>query len=212
MSDFERYAVRRLLGQARAAGVEVPRALARVCGNAASHGAVLYARLVDEESMPPEASGCCWGAAARGPADCTCWEPVYDVGQAPPRPPQSPDDLEARQGLCGDCAFRKGSPERATQWEEEALFDLAAQGDPFWCHDGMRRPVAWCHPQLGEIVGDPDNWTPPQVAGIPYRADGRPGLLCAGWVARRSSTLAKLDASTGGHTSCTPPENTPYRA
>jgi len=81
-------------------------------------------------------------------------------------------------------AFRKDSPERSVAWEEEALLALPASGDPFWCHDGMRRPSTWRHPAGVLIDGDPADYRPPQRSGIPYRADGSPGLLCAGWMAR----------------------------
>lgn len=29
-------------------------------------------------------ASCCLGAAEGGPADCTCWEPVFDLVQVPP--------------------------------------------------------------------------------------------------------------------------------
>jgi hypothetical protein len=115
---------------------------------------------------------------------CYCWRPVFDVEQADPIPPASPDDIGVQARMCGDCAFRKGSPERAYEFEEEALFSLADEGTPFYCHDGMRRPVRWEHPDGRSIPGDPADWQPPMVCGLPYRTDGRPGLLCAGWAAR----------------------------
>jgi hypothetical protein len=110
--------------------------------------------------------------------------PVFDVEQQRPRPPAGPEELAVQRALCGDCAFRKGSPERADEWTESALFDLAASSVPFWCHQGMRRPVRWEHPDGRTVAGSTDDWQPPMVAGIPYQADGTPGLLCAGWAAR----------------------------
>ena len=125
---------------------------------------------------------------------CTCWVPVYDVAQVDP----APGDLEPRAAMCGDCAFRPGSPERADEWTREALYDLAEPGRPaFFCHDGMRRPVAWRHPAGPEVPGHPDDWQPPIRAGVPYRADGRPGLLCAGWTAVRVARLAERSDEAG---------------
>lgn len=50
---------------------------------------------------------------------------------------------------------------------------------------GIRIPAA--------STGD---YQPPIVEGIPYRADGQPGLLCAGWVARNRALTAKREASS----------------
>jgi hypothetical protein len=194
MSDFERLAVQRLIDQATIAGVPVPNEVRVALHHArtdASTGAELW--LIahpDEASWPIEAHMCCVSAAYRGPAACHCWTPVYDLRQAEPRPPTGPADLAVRDGMCGDCAFRKGSPERAEAWTEETLLDLPVKGEPFWCHDGIRRPAYWSHPTLGDVPGTPDDYQPPVVANIPYRADGAPGLLCAGWMARASRARA----------------------
>jgi hypothetical protein len=64
------------------------------------------------------------------------------------------------------------------------LEELAATGQRFWCHQGMRRTVVLRHPCGVEVAGHPAAYRPPVVAGIPYQADGSPGLLCAGWLAR----------------------------
>src|SRR4051794_15360348 len=58
----------------------------------------------------PRLAGCCDGAANLGPTFCTCWEPVYDTPrQAAPR---TGLPTETRPLMCGDCAYRPGSPER----------------------------------------------------------------------------------------------------
>lgn len=194
MSPFQTLAIQRLLEEAHAAGIKAPREVAQICGTASNHGALTYANLHpddDDPTVPDEAGFCCEGVAMTGDlASCTCWEPVYDIEQAEPKPPASTEDLRVQPRMCDDCAFRKGSPERASQYEEETLFHLATTGTPFWCHDGMLRPARWVHP-LGMVVdGDPDDWTPPQISGIPYRADGSPGLLCAGWAARAAKAGA----------------------
>lgn len=163
-----------------------------ICG-ADSVAAAAYAEAhPDGEGAPVEAGFCCQGAAYRGLAACTCWEPVYDVEQAPARTelidgvPRT--ELPARPSRCSDCAYRRDSPERADDYSEEQLLGLALCGEPFWCHDGLRRPASWRHSTLGvTLPGDPDDWKPLIVGGVPYRADGSPALLCAGWAHQRAS-------------------------
>lgn len=148
---------------------------------------------------------CCYGAAERGPTECTCWTPEFDVEQSTP-------DIEAvvgfalgemdpprRERMCGDCAYRPESPEKtgaeSVDGDAAMLERLAADGTRFWCHDGMRTPVAWRHPAGIRIpavgVGD---YQPPIVDGVPYRADGQPGLLCAGWLARNRALNPQVRA------------------
>ena len=86
---------------------------------------------------------------------------------------------------CSDCAFLRNSPERADEYTAEWLDRIAATGERFWCHDGLRRPAYWRHPSGVTIPGDPADYQPPIIDGVPYRANGRPGDLCAGWTARR---------------------------
>jgi len=121
---------------------------------------------------------CCMGDAEDGPAHCTCWEPVYDLEQQPIDPSIEPTTRRAR---CIDCAFRPDSPERAQGDDVEALPN-------FWCHQGIRRPIAYRHPD-GRMrpVEDSADYRPPmgKVAPtgeqVPYRADGTPAERCAGW-------------------------------
>lgn len=140
--------------------------------------------------LPDTGGACCWGAAASGPDRCTCWTPVFDRDQAEPVPAIP----EVRDRMCGDCAYRPGSPEKVGDPEHEGdaetLEHLAASGTPFWCHDGMRRPVVLRHPSGAEIPGHVAAYEPPRIGGIPFRADGRPGLLCAGWAARGRAIAA----------------------
>jgi hypothetical protein len=189
MSDFERYAVQRVLDQAAELGVPAPTELSNfVCGTAGSHAARAWA---DAHPEDESVRGCCEGEAYYGPDRCTCWQPVYDVEQLPPRPPKSADDIEVQHSMCGDCAFRPDSPERADEWLAESLMSLAEKGTPFWCHDGMRRPVLWRHPDGREIPGDPADYQPAMVGPVPFRADGRSGLLCAGWMARAARVATR---------------------
>jgi hypothetical protein len=125
------------------------------------------------------------GSAVNGPTGCTCWKAVYDQDQAAPQ-----RDIEpvARAEMCVDCAFRPGSPERSNDpdaLDEELLDDLVYSGKPFWCHQGMRRPVRYEHSSGAVVEASPLEYAPPQEGDRPYKADGRPADLCAGWMARR---------------------------
>lgn len=196
MSTFEVTAIKRLVDKANAAGVPIPAEVTATLdrlerGHFSTGGGLWVEAHPDEDSWPVEAYTCCSSSAMHGPDRCTCWRPVFEVEQATPRPPTCPDDLAAMKQMCGDCAFRKDSPERADAWAEETLMDLAVSGDPFWCHTGMRRPAKWVHPDLGEVEGDTADWQPPIIAGIPYQADGAPGLLCAGWSARAAREASR---------------------
>lgn len=181
---IQRRAIQRLIDQATELGLTIPaevRALTRI-DHSTNFGALLWTKA--NPGRADESSGCCWGDALDGAERCTCWEPVFDCDQATPQPPTSLDDIHTRPHPCGDCAFRKDSPERADTWAEEELLNLAPAGETFWCHDGMRRPTHWQHPDGRTIAGSDADWQPAILAGIPYRADGRPGLLCAAWAAR----------------------------
>ncbi|MCI0582605.1 MAG: hypothetical protein L0227_06865 [Chloroflexi bacterium] len=118
---------------------------------------------------------CCLAAAEDGPAACTCWEPIFDARQLKPRTRIAP---ETRSKACVDCAYRVGSPERE---RGEALEELPN----FWCHQGIRRPAAFRHPdgRVRPVPGyaESPDYRPPMIAGVPYRADGRPADRCAGW-------------------------------
>lgn len=136
---------------------------------------------------------CCMGAAVYGPERCTCWRPEYDLEQADPRP----DTLAgAMPRMCGDCAFRPGSPERTNSdgvvADAETLEACVTTGQSFWCHNGLRRVVAYVHEPTGtrwEPPGADAAFTPPIIDGQPYKADGNRGDLCAGYVARRLAHL-----------------------
>lgn len=190
MNPLERLGVQRLVDQAAELGVAVPAEIRALLADAHVRvsGAVLWVRAHPND----EGTGCCWGDIARGPEHCACWVPEWNADQAEPILPPDPADFGPRPAMCGDCAFKPGSAERRDQWMADALYDLAASAKPFYCHDGMRRPVRWRHPDGRVIDGSPDDWQPPNVNGVPFRLDGRPGLLCAGWaVAMRR---AKADA------------------
>lgn len=152
---------------------------------------------------------CCPDATRDGPAACTCWRPVFDRDQADPDLKAvvglalGEFDLPQRPLMCGDCAYRPDSPERTGNAQYNSSpgeLDRLARAEKFFCHDGMRKPVAWRHPAGMRIsaVSDGD-YQPPIVEGVPYRADGRPGLLCAGWNARRRAfTSTQQQINLGG--------------
>lgn len=119
---------------------------------------------------------CCYAAADRGAAHCSCWRPVYDLEQAEPRTELSP---ETRSAMCGDCAYRPGSPEL-----EEDPYRLMGLAN-FWCHRGIRRPREWRHPDGRVRPGDPADYQPPIVGDVAYRADGSPAARCGGWAAEQ---------------------------
>lgn len=125
----------------------------------------------DEDSFIP----CCAGSAHMGPDACTCWAPVFDRVQEPivEGPP------ETRQAMCVDCAFRKDSPERQRGMDPGALQN-------FWCHQGVRRAIAYVHPdgrrrEVPDVDGTPVDYQPVQRPGLIFRVNGQPGQRCAGW-------------------------------
>lgn len=156
--------------------------------------------------FPDTGGTCCMGAAIYGPARCTCWKPIYDLEQAE----VDKDAVRAlaagvtpttRDTMCPDCAYRPNSPEKSGDegyaGDSDTLEGLAARGDRFWCHTGIRRPVKWVHPSGIEIPGHAGNYMPPIVNNVPYKADGSPAELCAGWDARRRA-LAASRTEPGG--------------
>lgn len=113
---------------------------------------------------------CCMGSVNDGPHGCTCWSPIFDLEQADPVAAEP----STRAKRCVDCAFRPDSPERARGDDLEGLAN-------FWCHQGIRRPVAFRHPD-GRVrpVNDSSDYQPPILGNVPYKADGTPADRCAG--------------------------------
>ncbi len=144
-----------------------------------------------DPTLPDAGQGqCCMGAAAMGPGRCTCWRPVHDLEQQPPRP----GGPRTRTECCGDCAFRPDSPERQGDQryqhsDEGELSDLVRSEHSFVCHDGMRRKLALVHEPTGvRLPIDVDAYDPPVIDGVAYKADGSPADLCAGLAAQRKRT------------------------
>ncbi len=139
------------------------------------------------DDLPDTGGECCFGASVYGPDRCTCWRPVYT-------PEQHPDLAEdpvpqARSLMCGDCAYRPGSPEKAGdpgyRGDADELETLAATETPFYCHDGMRRVEKWAHPSGAEVPALDGAYAPPFTGNLPHKTDGTAADLCAGWDARR---------------------------
>ena len=152
-----------------------------------THGCGLLSQPPDR---PDAGEGmCCIGAAVMGPGHCTCWVPIFDAEQQEITPglPLPPVPVK----LCATCAYRPNSPERQGDegfaGDAGLLDELVATGAPFFCHQGIRKPIAWRHPPSGtEIPGHPGGYDPPIRDGVPYKADGSPAFVCAGWLLRRA--------------------------
>lgn len=192
MSEIQRRAIERAIADAAGIGPAALDGIREVVCH--SVGATAGARIYADQHPGDEGAAegtlwCCAGAAMRGLAHCTCWEPVYDVAQTPPIAGTVPGAMTEK---CHDCAFRPGSPEREDPYVRDELYALPENGAPFWCHQGMRQPARWRHATLGiEVPGDPADWQPPIVDGVPYLADGHAGNLCAGWLALRLSAVQR---------------------
>ena len=143
-----------------------------------------------------DGGGCCMGSAVYGPDRCTCWEEVLDT-TTPQAPPQRDVATPTRSGMCGDCAFRPGSPERGG--DENAAYDADDLADvvtsaAFYCHDGMARVDHLRHEGTGITVRLPGQnlaYRPLRADGRLYRRDGAPAALCAGWAAHRRAEHAR---------------------
>lgn len=142
-----------------------------------------------DQDFPDVTDGvpCCYGSAVYGPERCTCWRPFHDLKQRAPRKGKP----TVRTRCCGDCAFRPDSPERneveGFQNNSPAELEAIVRGDrPFFCHQGTRRVIGYEHEPTGCTVdAPPAGYEPPQIDGVPYKADGKPQQICAGWVAAR---------------------------
>lgn len=151
----------------------------------ACHGAQLPF-LNDDDYDEDQYGYCCAGAAMRGPGACTCWEPVYDLQQRE----LDPAEPTARTAMCADCAYRPDSPEmngsEHHEGDPEMLLRIARTREGrFFCHQGIRRPKEWRHPdgRVRTHEGAAADYRPPMVGNVPYRANGAPAEICAGWAA-----------------------------
>lgn len=138
---------------------------------------------------------CCTAVAEHGALACTCWEQVHDTDQTTDLAPTLVAEVMPRP--CHDCAYRKDSPERlgvsTHQGGPDFLEQIVVDGERFWCHDGMRQVIALVHRPTGARIEIPRDvaYDPLIADGVPYRANGTPGALCAGWAARRLKHVTK---------------------
>lgn len=145
---------------------------------------------MDDPTLPDAGGGmCCIGAAVFGHGRCTCWKDVFDREQTVPLIGMV---AKQRAKMCDDCAFRKNSPERSGdprfQNSDEGVIEALVEDidATFYCHKGMRRRVHQTHPSGARVESGPANYSPPIIAGHPFKADGTPADICAGLcVARR---------------------------
>jgi hypothetical protein len=82
----------------------------------------------------------------------------------------------------------------AVDYGGERLAELVDKGEPFYCHQSLRKIVKWRHPVGAEVDGHPGSYDPPIVVGpmeqfVPMKADGIPADICAGWWARYEQNL-----------------------
>ncbi len=124
---------------------------------------------------------CCYGAAVYDGERCTCWEhivepePTRDVQEGP---------MPVNPQRCGDCAYRRDSPERQMRDGDTMPY---IPGHIFMCHVGMPKVVRIVHP-CGETREVPagveyDDYRPVERGDRAWQADGRPAVVCAGWAA-----------------------------
>jgi hypothetical protein len=158
----------------------------------------LIAHPATGEPLPILGTPCCDASAFTEGEFCTCWDPVYDLPQSTPDPVAvgllaAGVQPSTRDRMCGDCAYRPGSPERSGdesyQGDPEELERIANE-DRFWCHQGMRRISELQHPVGIAVPGHPASYRPPIIDAVPYQANGEPALLCAGWAARHRALTA----------------------
>lgn len=146
-------------------------------------------RFHHNHDLPDAGQGwCCMGAVMRGPGGCTCWDDKHDRRQSKTLKPGPP---AVRTEKCEDCAFRKGSPET----QGDTRFALSGDGElqnmldnphaVFYCHQGMRRITKRVHPTGATVDAAPGEYDPPGRDCLPYKANGQPAEICAGFAAAR---------------------------
>jgi hypothetical protein len=122
----------------------------------------------------PDAIPCCW-ASAHDLGQCTCWLTVV-APHPTQRVQEGPNAI--RSGRCGDCAYRRDSPERRELDGDELPY---VDTQRFYCHDGTPKTIAYVHPSGAVQVPGRDSYEPILRDGRAWMADGRPALICAGW-------------------------------
>lgn len=147
---------------------------ARIEGEAHAHEEDLRRRVVVRSCIERLGFPECMGAAARGPAHCTCELPDGEHDEAVLA--AWAHFFERGGKACRDCAYRKGSPELDSG---QALRILDDERSAFVCHQGMPIDARGCEPELGNYMPDDAHRYP----------------SCPGWVAARLARLYRRDRS-----------------
>lgn len=71
---------------------------------------------------------------------------------------------------------------------------IVERSEMFVCHQGIRRAVKWQHPSGAIVSGHEGNYCPPIIDGVPFKADGTPADICAGWAALRLKRIGRAGA------------------
>ncbi|WKW87196.1 hypothetical protein SAVBUCKETDAWG_70 [Gordonia phage Savbucketdawg] len=158
-----------------------------------------HTHITREHLRSPEPGGaCCYGAAFTDGDNCTCWEPVNEPAPVPIEQCQE-GPMPVNRYRCGDCAYRRDSPERQAIDGDTMPY---TPGGVFMCHVGMPRAVRYEHPS-GAVVEHPDpdgphaDYDPVTRGDRAWQADGRPAVVCAGWAADdRAYQAARQKRST----------------
>jgi hypothetical protein len=138
------------------------------------------------EATPPppeQTEPCCATAAMTDMESCTCW---VDVVWPEPEPDVEHGPSPLRDRLCGDCAFRKDSPERQAIGGDQLPY---GPQQVFTCHAGMPKVTARVHAPTGVTVRpELDDYQPVSRGRQSWQADGQPAEICAGWARQNHIT------------------------
>jgi hypothetical protein len=92
--------------------------------------------------------------------------------------PETRDWPESK--MCDNCAFRKGSPERADPWRWMQVRETVGGDVPFHCHKGLKMHF---NRETLSATFDPPNTATGRVT------------VCAGWLASRIAHFRKAEVS-----------------
>lgn len=136
---------------------------------------------------------CCYGSASNGPTHCECWVAEYSDDRQKPKG----GDMQLRVTQCQDCAYRHDSAEWNDPVERAKLIAHALGDGVFSCHQGTPYVVRWRHPE-GMVIeaerdaaGNINTYEPLIIGSTPFKANGEPADLCAGYATRRLQYMGK---------------------
>ena len=157
-----------------------------------------HVHMTHDRFRAPGDGSCCYGAAFSDGENCTCWEPAvepHETEQLQHGP------MDVRRHRCGDCAYRRDSPERQAIGGDTMPYQ---PNGVFLCHDGMPKVTKYVHPDGAEVPageGEHADYRPVERGAMAWQADGRPAIVCAGWAAdnRAYYEARQLGGTTDGH-------------